>query len=415
MKLHRRELLTFASAGAAIVSVPGAFASGRPQANNTIRRAAPITREERVARIARLQSEMKRRKISTVLIEGGSTLRYFTGVQWGRSERFTGAVIPIEGPALFVTPFFEESRVNEMLDVPGETRVWQEHESPFKLVADWLREKKLASGTMAVEETVRFFIADGIRALAPDLKVVSGADIVNALRMYKSPSEIALLQEANDTLIAAYRATHKQVEKGMSVADISAIMRRETTALGGAGAGGGVQFGPGAALPHGSKTNPPLSEGTVVLMDCVCNADGYVADISRTFVFGEPTKEMRTVWQHAREGQDVAMEAAKIGAPAGSVDDAVRAYYDKLGYGPRYDLPGLSHRTGHGIGLDVHEPINLVHGEMTPLGAGMAFSNEPGIYLPGKFGIRHEDCFYMTEQGPRYFTQPSRSLEDPMS
>lgn len=412
MSIARRDLLAFASAGAALAAAPRSFAAGNAAAPE-IAQAAPITRAERVARLARLQAELKRRKLSGLLVEAGSTLRYFTGVQWGRSERMTGVLIPAEGPALFVTPFFEESRVNEMLDIPGEVRVWQEHENPFALVANWLREKKLSSGTLAIEETTRYFIVDGIRALAPSLRVVSGADVVNALRMIKTPAEIALLQRANDILIAAYRATYAQVQAGMTGDDISAIMTRETIRHGGGGAGGGVQIGPGSALPHGSKERLTLSEGTVVLMDCVCSADGYVADISRTFVHGEPTREQRTVWAHAREGQTIAMEAARIGAEAGSVDDAVRAYYEKLGYGPRYALPGLSHRTGHGIGLDVHEPVNLVHGEKTKLAAGMCFSNEPGLYLPGKFGIRHEDCFYMTAEGPRFFTEPPPSIDKP--
>ncbi len=412
--LARRDVLRGAAAGGALAALPGAVFAGQGAAPTpSFPPIAPISRAEREARLARMQAELRRRNIGALLVEAGSSLVYFTGIDWWRSERTTAAVIPADGPVLIVTPFFEEPSIREMLDVPGEVRVWQEDESPFALIAGWLKEKKLGTGTLAVEETVRFFIVDGVRRLLPGLKTVSGANVVNALRMIKSPTEIALLQRANDVMIAAYRATHGQVQAGMTGNDINAIMERELKRFGGQRASSSAQVGPGSALPHGSKERLKLTEGTVVLMDCTCSTHGYVSDISRTFVFGEPTAEQRRVFGHMRQGMNVAIDAAKVGAPAGSVDDAVRAHYEKLGYGPRYALPGLSHRTGHGIGLDVHEPVNLVHGETTPLAPGMCFSNEPGIYLPGKFGIRIEDCFYMTEQGPRFFTQPPSSLDKP--
>ena len=411
--LARREVLRGAAAGGALASLPAAVFAGQGASAPSFPPIAPISRAEREARLARMQAELRRQDIGALLVEAGSSLVYFTGIDWWRSERTTAAVIPAEGPVLIVTPFFEEPSIREMLDVPGEVRVWQEDESPFALIAGWLKEKKLGTGTLAVEETVRFFIVDGVRRLLPELKTVSGANAVNALRMIKSPTEIALLQRANDIMIAAYRATHGQVQAGMTGNDINAIMEAELTRYGGQRASSSAQIGPGSALPHGSKERLKLTEGTVVLMDCTCSTHGYVSDISRTFVFGEPTAEQRRVFGHMRQGMNVAMDAAKVGAPAGSVDDAVRRYYEKLGYGPRYALPGLSHRTGHGIGLDVHEPVNLVHGETTPLAPGMCFSNEPGLYLPGKFGIRIEDCFYMTGHGPRFFTQPPSSLDKP--
>ena len=409
MAIARRDLLRGAAAGVALAGAPGAIAAGQGPASA----ATPISRAEREARLARMQAELRRRNLSALLVEAGSSLVYFTGIDWWRSERTTAAVIPAEGPVLIVTPFFEEPSIREMLDVPGEVRVWQEDESPFALIADWLKSRNLATGTLAVEETTRFFIVDGVRRLLPDLKTASVAAPVNALRMIKSPAEIALMQRANDIMIAAYRATHAQVQAGMSGDDINAIMTREIARDGGQRGSSSAQVGPGSALPHGSKERLRLTEGTVVLMDCTCTVHGYFSDISRTFVFGEPTAEQRRVFGQMRQGMAVAMEAAKVGAPAGSVDDAVRGYYEKLGYGPRYGLPGLSHRTGHGIGLDVHEPVNLVHGETTPLAPGMCFSNEPGLYFPGKFGIRIEDCFTMTERGPRFFTQPPSSLDKP--
>ncbi|MGF7151831.1 Xaa-Pro dipeptidase [Sphingomonas zeicaulis] len=406
----RREILRGAIATGAMATIPSmlaAAATNPPAAPPAIRRA------EREGRLLRLQAELRRRNLAALLVEAGSSLVYFTGIDWWRSERTTAALIPADGPVLVVTPFFEEPSIREMLDVPGEVRVWQEDESPFRLVADWLKARKLDGGTLAVEDTTRFFIVDGLRRLLPDLVTVSGAAPVNALRMIKSPSEIALMQRANDIMIAAYRATHAQVRAGMTGDDINLIMLREIAANGGQRGSSSAQVGPGSALPHGSKERLRLADGSLVLMDCVCTVQGYHADVSRTFVFGEPTAEQRRTFKAMRQGMNVAMDAAKVGAPAGSVDDAVRAYYEKLGYGPRYALPGLSHRTGHGIGLDVHEPVNLVHGETTALAPGMCFSNEPGLYLPGRFGVRIEDCFYMTDGGPHFFTQPPSSLDKP--
>ena len=405
----RRDVLRSAATGAALAGLPSALVAGQSGAPVV----APIGRAEREGRLARVQAELRRRNLSALLVEAGSSLVYFTGIDWWRSERTTAAVIPAEGPVLIVTPFFEEPSIREMLDVPGEVRVWQENESPFALIADWLKARKLGEGTLALEETTRVFIVDGIRRLLPDLNTTSDPAPVNALRMIKSPAEIALMQRANDIMLAAYRAMHAQVQAGMTGDDISASMAREIVRGGGKRASGSAQIGPGSALPHGSKERLKLGEGMVVLMDCTCSFHGYAADISRTFVFGEPTAEQRRVFGQMRQAMSVVMEAAQVGATAGSVDDAVRRYYGKLGYGPGYALPGLSHRTGHGIGLDVHEPVNLVGGETTRLAPGMCFSNEPGLYFPGRFGIRIEDCFAMTERGPRFFTQPPSSLDKP--
>ncbi|TKD49983.1 M24 family metallopeptidase [Sphingomonas baiyangensis] len=377
--------------------------------------AAPIGTAERQARMAKAQRLMQQAGIGAMLVEAGSSLRYFTGIDWWRSERLTAALIPAEGPLCVVTPFFEEPSIREMLAVPGDVRVWQEDESPHALVAGWLREKRLADRPVAIEETVRYFAIDGLQKALPGVKVRSGADIVNACRMVKSPAEIALMQRASDITIAAYRATAPQIVRGIDGPAIFAIMAAEMRKLGAQTPSGGVQLNEGSALPHGSKERQVVRDGSVILMDCGCTIDGYHADISRTMVFGEADAKQRRLFEHVRLGQDVAMQAARVGRTAGSVDDAVRARYEKLGYGPGYRLPGLSHRTGHGIGLDVHEPVNLVHGEATPLAAGMCFSNEPGLYVPGSYGVRIEDCFYMTASGPRYFSQPPRSIDEPFA
>lgn len=374
----------------------------------------PISRAERQARFDKAQRLMREQGLTALLVEPGASLVYFTGVRWGRSERLTAAVIPAEGEILVVTPFFEEPSVRETLAVPAELRTWQEHEDPLALVAGWLREKKLAAGAVGVEETVRFFAVEGLQKHLPDTPVRSGARVVRACRMIKSPAEIALMQHAADITVAAYRHTAPRIERGMTPGDIGAIMNGATRALGGSPEFALILLGEASAYPHGSGKPQAVRDGEVVLMDCGCTYQGYQSDISRTLVFGEPTRRQRTVWEHMRRGQQIAFEAAQLGVEAGAVDDAVRRYYASLGYGPDYKLPGTSHRTGHGIGLDGHEPINFVRGERTRLAPGMCLSNEPGIYIPGEFGIRLEDCLYMTEQGPKWFSVPPASIDRPV-
>lgn len=358
---------------------------------------------------------MKANGIGAVLVEPGASLVYFTGVQWHRSERLTAAVIPVEGTPCIVTPFFEEPSVRETLAIDADVRVWQEDENPLAVVAGFLKDRKLAGRPIGMEETLRYFAVDGLQRVLPDAKIVSANPIVRGCRMIKTPAEIALMQTATDVTIAAYRWVHPRVEKGMTGREIGQLMNAATMKLGGAVEFSLVLIGPAAAYPHGTHEVYRVDDGQIVLMDCGCNVDGYQSDVSRTFVFGTPSSEQRTVWDQVAKGQQTAIAAARIGAPAGSVDDAVRRYYESLGYGPGYKLPGLSHRTGHGIGLDGHEPVNLVHGETTPLAAGMCFSNEPGIYIPGKFGVRLEDCFHMTDAGPKWFSEPPKSIDAPMA
>ncbi|RZM11585.1 MAG: aminopeptidase P family protein, partial [Sphingomonas sp.] len=349
-----------------------------------------------------------------VLIDSGSSLTYFTGIRWGRSERLTAAILPVEGEPCIVTPFFEEPSVRQTLGIPAEVRVWQEDESPHALIATFLKERKLAARSVGIEETVRYFAVDGLGHALPGARIVSANPVVRAVRMRKTAPEIALMQTATDVTIAAYRWTWPRVEKGMKPADIAALMNAATKQLGGSPEFSLVLIGPAAAFPHGSKDPQVVADGQIVLMDCGCTVQGYQSDVSRTFVYGGADKDMRKVWQDVRNGQALAFKTARLGVAAGAVDDAVRRYYETLGYGPRYRLPGLSHRTGHGIGLDGHEPVNLVHGETTQLAEGMCFSDEPGLYLPGKFGVRLEDCFHMTASGPKWFSVPPTSLDQPL-
>jgi len=350
-----------------------------------------------------------------VLIEPGSSLIYFTGVRWGRSERLTCVVLPVEGEPCIVTPFFEEPSVRESLAIPAEVRVWQEDEDPLKVVAGFLKDRRLAAKPVGIEETNRYFIVDGLQRALPSARLVSANPVVRGCRMIKTAPEIALMQLATDVTIAAYRWTFPRIRAGMGNTDIAALMAAATRKLGGAVEFNLILLGEAAAYPHGSRKPQRVTPGEVVLMDCGCTVQGYQSDVSRSFVFGKANAEQRKVWDTVARGQQIAFEAAKLGAPAGTIDDAVRAYYTSLGYGPDYRLPGLSHRTGHGIGMDGHEPVNLVRGESTPLAPGMCFSNEPGIYIPGSFGIRLEDCFLMTASGPKWFSEPPRSIDRPFA
>jgi len=414
--MHRRQFLgtaTIAGLAAALpVPVLAAETSGLP---NLAAKAVPIGKAERMARIAQAKELMRANDIGALLIEPGSSLIYFTGVRWSRSERLTAAVLTREGEVAIVTPFFEEPSVRESLGVDAEVLTWNEDENPLAAVAAWLGKRGLSKGKIGVEETVRYFAVDGLEKAMPQATVVNGAPVVRGCRMHKSPAEIALMQIAADITLAAYRHTAPRVEAGMTPADIGAIMKATTTALGGRSEFELILLGEASAYPHGSGKPQAVKDGEVVLMDCGATVHGYQSDISRTFVYGKASARQRQVWDQMRKGQDVAFAAAKLGTPAGKVDDAVRAYYESLGWGPGYKLPGTSHRTGHGIGLDGHEPVNLVRGEMTKLAPGMCFSNEPGIYIPGEFGIRLEDCFYMTDSGPKWFSEPPPSIDRPFA
>lgn len=413
--LSRRALIRRAGA-VPLLALPGLLRAEEPDVSelkDITTGAAPIGREERIARIARAQALMKAAGIGAVLIEPGSSLIYFTGVRWGRSERLTAVVLPVEGEPCIVTPFFEEPSVRESLAIPAQVRVWQEDQDPLAVVAGFLKERKLAARPIGVEETVRYFAVDGLQRVLPGAKIVSANPVVRGCRMIKTAPELALMQLATDVTIAAYRWTYPRIREGMTPRDIAALMSAATRKLGGSNEWNLILLGEAAAYPHGSGKPQKVVPGEVVLMDCGCSVQGYQSDVSRSFVFGTASAEQRKVWNQVARGQQTALEAAKLGTPAGAVDDAVRRYYTSLGYGPDYQLPGLSHRTGHGIGMDGHEPVNLVRGEKTPLAAGMCFSNEPGIYIPGSFGIRLEDCFHMTESGPKWFSVPPKSIDAP--
>jgi Xaa-Pro dipeptidase len=373
----------------------------------------PISTAERLQRLTKARSLMARHGVGAIIVEAGPSLDYFTGVQWWRSERLTAAVIPAHGEPIIITPFFERPSVAESLSIPAEIRTWNEDEEPLKLVAAFLSERGVAREPVGFEETDRYFILDRLKQQLPAVRVVSGNPVVRGCRMIKTAPELALMQAANDIMVTSLRYAGERTRVGMTPADIDGMIAAVHKQMGSAYDGGLVLIGEASAYPHGSKKPHVVQTGDIVLMDCTSSVHGYQADITRTFVVGEPSPEQRKLWDQVHRGQQIAIQAAKVGLPAGAVDDAVRRTYESWGFGPGYRLPGLPHRTGHGIGMEVHEPIYLVHGETTPLAPGMCFSDEPGLYIPGKFGVRLEDCWHMTDTGPKFFTQPPPSIDQP--
>ena len=423
MTISKRQFLKTASAAIATLPLVGqAFASEsetKTKAKTHVLKdltagIQPISASERRERIIKAQSLMQQNNIHAMLLEPGPAMDYFTGIQWWRSERLTAVVIPQEGDIAVVCPFFEEPSIRESLQVGEDVRVWQEHESPFQRVKEILNDRKISSGSLAFESSVRYFVQQGVMSLLPNMADISADPITLGCRMYKSHHELTLMHKANEITLSAYAHVWSKLELGMSQSELKQLMSNTQAALGGKGIWNMALFNEASAYPHGTKQTQTIREGSIVLMDCGCSVEGYQSDISRTFVFGEANKKQRRVWDTVREGQNVAFAAANLGVAAGKVDDAVRAYYIKQGFGPDYKLPGLSHRTGHGIGMQGHEPVNFVRGEQQVLKAGMCFSNEPGIYIPGEFGVRLEDCVYMNNEGVQWFTTPPESLDSPI-
>jgi Xaa-Pro dipeptidase len=422
MNLTKRAFLK--AGGAAIAALPlshsvlaantGTSAAKSLELKNVTGNAFAISKAERETRIAKAQQLMQKHDIAAMILEPGAAMDYFSGIQWWRSERLTTVVIPKEGEIAVVCPFFEEPSIRESLQVGEDVRVWQEHESPFALIRQILNDRGTNKGKIAFESSVRYFVLRGSMALLPNMQDVSAESVTLGCRMFKDNHELELMHKANEITLLAYAHTWSQLKLGMSQSDVKKIMSRAQTQLGGSGVWNMALFNEASAYPHGTKQEQTIREGSIILMDCGCSVHGYQSDISRTFAFGEVSKKQRKIWDLVRQGQAIAFEKAQLAVPAGQVDDAVRAYYVKQGLGPDYKLPGLSHRTGHGIGMQGHEPVNFVHGETETLKPGMCFSNEPGIYLPGEFGVRLEDCIYMTDKGPQWFTKPPSSIDNPL-
>ncbi|MEO1476516.1 MAG: Xaa-Pro peptidase family protein [Pseudomonadota bacterium] len=409
--ITKRDFLKSAAIGAATAGV-GASA-GHADAPTAPALPAPISANERRARIAKAQELMGQLGLSGILLEPGASMLYFAGLSWWRSERLVAVIIPAKGDMAIIAPAFEEPSIREQMALDAELRVWNEDESPFALVKGVLEDRDV-DGPLGLEASVRYFVVDGLKKDMSDRETVSADGVVYGCRMIKSAHELELMQAANDITMAAYRDIYPRVETGMVGADIAAMMREATKTHGAEPTFTIALVGEASAYPHGSEKVDSVKNGQMILMDCGCEVHGYRSDISRTWVHGDANAEQLRVWNTVRRGQEIALETANVGVAAGQVDAAVRAFYEAEGFGPGFQLPGLSHRLGHGIGLETHEPINFVGNEDMLLAPGMCFSNEPGIYLPGKFGVRHEDCLYITEMGPKLFTGLTPSIDNPM-
>jgi Xaa-Pro dipeptidase len=369
---------------------------------------------EREGRIENARRLMVDQDINALMLTGGTSLVYYTDIRWGLSERLFSVVVPVSGQPFLVCPAFEEDRAREQLHggplEDTEVLTWQEHESPYALVAGGLRARGLASGRLGIEETVRFVFSDGVAREAPALTLTSGTPVTAGCRGVKDPHELALMQLANEVTLTAYKAAYEALEPGMTQGDFRNLVSLAHSQQGFSG-GAGVQVGQYSALPHGSVTPQVIEEGTVLLIDGGCSVEGYRSDISRTFLLGEPTDKMRLVFDIEYRAQSAALAAAAPGVEAQAVDVAARRVIEEAGYGPEYTY--FTHRVGHGIGMDGHEWPYLVKGNTLPLEPGMTFSDEPGIYIPGEFGVRLEDDMYITEGGAALFTPQSPSLDDP--
>lgn len=420
-KQNRRNFLSAASLSAGVFAfssfnneqqydIPSSIERLKPMVDGVV----PISVEERKQRIAKAQQLMQEQKMDAIFMEGTVTCSYFTGMRWGQSERTFGVVIPAKGAIAYVCPKFEDDRAKELINpvFGDELRCWEEHESPYDLIFKIVKDRGFKHRRIGMEERVRFFIADGVRKAASGFEIVDATPITAGCRMYKTAAEIALMQKANDVTIEAYKAAFATIQPGMSQSAFSANLSAAFRKLGYTG-GASVQVGKYSALPHGSITPQTIREGDVVMVDGGTSCEGYASDITRTIVVGKPTQKMIDVWNLEKIAQDAAFAAAQIGATCESVDAAARKVIEEGGYAKNYGLPGLPHRTGHGIGMEGHEWTNFVKGNLTKLAPGMCFSDEPTISIPGEFGIRLEDCLYMTEQGPRFFTKQSISIEQP--
>jgi Xaa-Pro dipeptidase len=387
-----------------------AIAALKPMTDGVV----PISVAERKQRIARAQELMAQQKIDAIFMEGTTSMFYFVGMRWGQSERTFGVVIPAKGDVAYVAPRFEVDRAMELLktDFGSEVRPWEEDESPYDVIAGIVKDRGVTHHRIGMEERVRFFIVDGVRKAMPGFDVVDATPVTAGCRVIKSKAEIALMQHANNVTITAYQAALQTLRDGMPQDELA---NNITTAFKRLGYNGGisVQFGKYTALPHGSATPQKLKDGDIVMIDDGVSVEGYVSDITRTTVFGKPTQRMIDVWNKELEAQTAAFNAIKIGATCESVDAAARKVIVDAGFGPAYKVPGLPHRTGHGMGLDGHEWTNFVKGNKTLIAPGMCFSDEPTIAIPGEFGIRLEDDVYVDENGAHFFTKQSKSITEP--
>lgn len=379
--------------------------------------AKPITREERRDRLEKARRLMASNKLDAILVMEGTSLTYFTGTHWWGGERLFAMIVPAKGKAFYVCPAFEEGRAREQIangpeGNEADIRTWQEDESPYQRVAQGLSDRGITTGTLGLEETVRFVFGDGIAKAAPRVKIASATPVTAGCRMIKSEHEIQLMRLAAKVTLIAYEAAYRALREGMTHREFSHLVDQAHDQLGFDG-GADVQVGEYSALPHGSITPQVIREGTIILMDGGCKVEGYASDITRTFVLGKPSDKMKNVFDIVHRAQSAALAAARPGVQCQDVDAAARKVITDAGYGPDYKY--FTHRLGHGMGMDGHEWTYLVRGNRATLERDMVFSDEPGVYIRGEFGVRLEDDLHVTENGAELFTPQSPSLENPFA
>jgi Xaa-Pro dipeptidase len=384
--------------------------------------ARPISNDERRARIERAKRIMIKSKIDALLLAGGTSMSYFANMRWGGSERLFAVVIPVKGEPFFVCPAFEVDRAQEQIALgpfgggKADIRSWQEDESPFLRVAQGLKDRGIASGRLGIEETVKFVFADSIAQAAPQLHVVSGTPVTAGCRMIKDAHELELMRLASKATLRVYEAVFHALEPGMTQNTVSSLISLAYRRVGFPGAAS-VQVGEFTALPHGSIQPQTIREGTIIMLDDGCTVEGYQSDITRTFVLGKATDKMNMVFEIVKQAQTATLKAARPGIPAQQLDAAARKVIVDAGYGPGFTY--FTHRVGHGLGMDGHEWPYLVQNNMfgwtqaLDLQPGMVFSDEPGVYIRGEFGVRLEDDLVITDTGGELFTPQSESLEKP--
>ncbi len=375
----------------------------------------PIGAEELRSRIARVQAEMARRGVQALHLDASTSTFYFTGLRLRASERLHGVIIPVEGAPVYVSPAFEEAKLRTMLLLDGEVRCWQEHESPTALVIETVRSLGYETGTIAVDPATPFFTFDGLRRAGNAFDFINASEVIAPCRMVKSPAEIALIRQAMAATLSVHKAVARVLHEGITTTEVENFVKAAHAKLGMDPVFTFciVLFGEPTAYPHGVPYPQTLKDGDMVLVDIGAPLHGYQSDLTRSYVFGEPTPRQRAVWNVEKAAELAAFAAAQIGAPCEAVDAAARGVIEAAGFGRDYALPGLPHRTGHGLGLDVHEEPYMVRGDRTLLAPGMCFSDEPTICIYGEFGVRLEDHVYMTETGPAWFTEPAHSCDDP--
>jgi Xaa-Pro dipeptidase len=392
-------------------SLPPSIARLKPRRSE----AGPIPREERHDRQERARKLMSENALDAIVLMEGTSLRYFSGIRWWGGERLFALVLPAKGAAFYVCPAFEEGRAREQLaNAPDgerpDVRTWQEDDNPYHVLSQGLKDRGLASGRLGMEETVRFVFADGIAKAAPQATLISATPVTAGCRMIKSAHEIALMHLACQVTLAAYEAVYHALHEGMTQHDVGNLIDAAYRQLGFAGEAS-VQVGDHTALPHGSRAPQVIREDSIVMIDDGCDVEGYQSDITRTFVLGKANDKMKAVFDIVHRAQAAALAAARPGVECGAVDAAARKVITDAGYGPDYKY--FAHRVGHGMGMDGHEWPYLVRDNTTRLQPNMTFSDEPGIYIRGDFGVRLEDDMHITENGAELFTGQSSSLEDP--